>query len=527
MASFKISGYEDIPVDTPVEQIPGLVARARKGATSYKTLPLDFRRGQLRNLYYALYDNLDVLYAALYKDLHKSRYEVDLTETYWVLSEIAWYIKNLDSLAAAEPVTGLPLALKLAKTVITKQPLGTVLIITPWNYPVFLTVSPIAAAIAAGNTVVYKPSELSEHTSRALVKILSSALDPEVFASVTGGVPQSTALLKNKFDKIMYTGNGVVGRIVARAAAENLTPTLLELGGKSPVVITKTANLRIAARRVLWGKQVNSGQTCVAPDYVLVQESVRADFIAHLKTAYHEFNSELSKSSEDYSHIINDRHFARVKAYLDNTKGTVVLGGNHDAATRFFPPTIVDGIDADDSLLKEEIFGPLLGLVSFGELSEAVAFITREHDTPLALYVFSTDKREQQYVLDRVRCGGACVNDTLMQTSVPHAPFGGVGESGAGGGYHGRHGFDAFSHHRTVLAQPNYIDGLLAVRYPPYGAAKGRQFDFLNGPSASPGFPRVGTVKSASAGIAGLIGWLWSKSIWFVVALAGFLLARK
>ncbi|VVT44521.1 uncharacterized protein SAPINGB_P000444 [Magnusiomyces paraingens] len=521
MTSFKISTYEDIPVETPVEEIPSLVARVKAGYTSYKTLPLSFRREQLRNLYYALYDNQDLLYQTLMQDLHKCPHEINMMETFQTFTEILWLIENLDDLAAPKPIPGSPLALKLASIRLTRQAFGTVLIISPWNYPIVLSVLPIASALAAGNTIVYKPSEMCEHTSRALVKILSEALDPSVFVSITGGVPQSTAVLKLPFDKIMYTGNGVVGRIVARAAAEHLTPTILELGGKSPVVVTATANLKIAARRILWGKRANAGQTCVAPDYLLVDKKVHKDFLAALKVAYHEFNAGLTaESHDDYSDIINGRHFARIKAYLDNTKGSVVLGGNYDEKTLFFPTTIVDGVTASDSLLKEEIFGPLLGIITYTELSEAVNFITSEHDTPLALYIFSTSKREQNFILDRVRCGGVSINETLMHLTAPQAPFGGVGESGHGA-YHGINGFRAFSHERTVLSQPAIVESALNVRYPPYSLSKSKQYNLMSGPPANP-YPREGPVV-----VGGVFKQLLSKGLWVVVLLVGLVYSRK
>lgn len=544
--SFKITGYDDIPEETPIKAIEPLVSRVQRGFKSFKTIPLAYRRDQLRNLYYALYDNQEILYKTLYQDLHKSPQEVDMTETFWVLNEVQWYLKNLEQLAAPESVSGLPLSLRAASAKIHKQPFGSVLIITPWNYPVFLAISPIAAAIAAGNSVIFKPSELSSHTSRALIKILSNALDPETFVGITGSIPQSTELLRLKYDKIIYTGNGVVGRIVSQAAAKHLTPVILELGGKSPVIITKTANLRNAARRVLWGKQINAGQTCVAPDYVLIEESVRQEFIKELKATYNEFNKDLLSSSsknddsssssssvtnsdvENYPHIINDRHFARLKSYFDNTNGKVILGGQLDESTKFFPPTIVDGVNGKDSLLKEEIFGPLLGLVSFKGVKEAAEFVITEHDTPLALYIFSNDKTEQQYLLDHIRSGGVAINDTLLHLTIPQAPFGGVGESGSGS-YHGKFGFDAFSHSRTVLNQPNFVESLLAVRYPPFTPAKQNRHKFINGPSANPGFPRSGPVAPGGGNsnlLSYVLRYVFSKFSFWVILLVGVLASR-
>lgn len=405
--SFKITTYKDIPENTPVETIPGLVSKVQQGYRSFKTIPLAYRKQQLRNLYYALYDNQELLYETMQLDLNKSKHEIDLTETYWVMSEILYFINNLEDLAAPKPVADKPVVYMASPVHIHKQPLGTVLIISPWNYPIVLTVSPLASAIAAGNSVVLKLSELCPHTSCALAKILKSALDPEIFDVVTGTIPQSTELLAQKWDKIMYTGNGVVGRIVARAAAENLTPTLLELGGKTPVVVTKSANLQIAARRVMWGKQTNSGQTCVSPDYILVEKTIKNEFLKELEKVYAEFGwgkgndsaTDEAKQHKNYSHIINARHFNRLSGYLKNTKGNVVVGGEGhiDESSLYFPPTIVKDVIANDSLMKEEIFGPLLPIVDFSGLGEAVDFIVNLHDTPLALYIFSNDVKEQKY----------------------------------------------------------------------------------------------------------------------------------
>lgn len=509
--SYTISSYEDIPEITPMEEIPKLINRVQSGFRSHRTISLEYRKQQLRNLYYAVLDNYDVLKEAVHKDLHKPPHETDLTELFYVSNEIRWFIENLDTIAKPEKIKEVPLTLKLATGRIYKQPFGTVLIISPWNYPIGLSISPITAAIAAGNTVVFKPSEVSVNTSKALVKVLSKALDPEIFVGITGAVPEITEILKYKFDKIMYTGNGAVGRIISHAAAEHLTPVILELGGKSPVVVTKTADLRIAARRVLWGKQTNSGQTCVAPDYCLVDESIKSDFIKQLKIAYEEFDKNLDPNSPSYSHIISDRHFYRLKKYLDETKGDIILGGKSDAETRFFAPTIVDNVTASDSLMKEELFGPLLGLVSYKTLDEAVEFITKEHDTPLALYIFSTDKNEKKFILDRVRSGGVSINDTLMHLTFLHAPFGGIGESGSGS-YHGIFGYKAFTHERTVLDQPGFVEFALDVRYPPYSESKNKQFALINGPVKNP-FPRTGPIKKS------FFQQYLNKFFWFFVIL--------
>lgn len=490
--SFKVSSYNDIPVETAIEAIPAKVESARQGFRSNKTIPLSYRKEQLRNLYYGIYDNLDVLYKALYQDLHKGQLETDLAEIGFVLNEITYFINNLDKLAKPEKAP-LDLIMQPATAHVFKQPFGTVLIIAPWNYPLVLSISPIAAALAGGNTVVYKASELVPNVSRALIKILQTALDASIFVGITGAIPQSTALLKEKFDKILYTGNGTVGRIVSRAAAEHLTPVLLELGGKSPCIITKHADLRIAARRILWGKQLNAGQTCVAPDYILVDASVKSKFIEELRKAYKEYFPKIDSETE-HTHIVSDRHFARISGLLENSKGKIIVGGESDPSTRFMAPTFLDGIDADDSLMSEELFGPLIGLITVKDTQDAIDFIIKEHDTPLALYIFSNNKAEQLEIISKTRSGGVGINDPLMQVSLVTAPLAGVGASGNGGGYHGKYGFDAFTHKRTVFSQSvGFMDRLLSVRNPPYSKSQTNQFHSLS--AKAPPFPRTGPIR--------------------------------
>lgn len=513
-----ITDYKDIPLETPLNLIPSKVQSVVDGFKSHKTQSLEFRKEQLRNLFYAIYDNIGLLEETMQLDLHKAPHESVLTEISFLLKEIMWFIENLDSLAKPKSAS-LDIFLRPATAQIQNQPLGTILVISPWNYPVLLSTSPIAAALAAGNTAVLKVSELVPNTSRALVMLLQAYLDPEVFVGITGGVPQTTLLLSLKFDKILYTGNGTVGRIVAKAASVYLTPVILELGGKSPVIITKTADLRLAARRVLWGKQMNSGQTCVAPDYILIEAGVKAKFIEELNIAYKEFfPNELDKTTKDYAHIVNDHHFARLKKLLDSTGGQIVAGGSYDASTRFMAPTFIDNIDASDSLMADEIFGPLVGIISVESVDEAIEFILREHDTPLALYVFSTDKAEQKRIIERTRSGGVGINDPLVHTSLLHAPFGGVGQSGTGA-YHGADGFYAFSHKRTVFNQSSVIEPLLAMRYTPFTSAKRKQYSFVG--MVKPWFKRkgpvrMGLVKRLSSGYGFIVVILVSLALAFI-----------
>ncbi|KAF5094535.1 hypothetical protein DV451_005001 [Geotrichum candidum] len=490
-----ITDYVDIPLNTPLELIPKKVAQVTNGFKSHKTLSLEFRREQLRNLYYAIYDNMDLLKETLKLDLNKSSLEANLSEIAYVLKEIYYFIDNLDRLAEPESAP-IEFFMRPSTANIEKHPLGTVLVISPWNYPVLLSLSPVASAIAAGNTVVLKVSELSPHTSRAIVMLLQAHLDPEIFVGITGAIPESTALLKEKFDKIMYTGNGNVGRVVARAATNNLTPVILELGGKSPAIITKNANLYLAARRLLWGKQMNAGQTCVAPDYILIEESIKDSFIKELKLAHDEFYpNDLDKDTEWYGHIINKKHYNRLKEILNTTKGKIVVGGGTDDSSKFIAPTFIEGITSTDSLMQDEIFGPLIGIITVADVDEAITFIEREHDTPLALYIFSNDVKEQREIVSKTRSGAVGINDPMVHVSLMNAPFGGVGQSGYGA-YHGKDGFEAFSHRRTVFSQSAIIEPLFGMRYPPYNKSKETQYRLVAMPP-KPWFARKGPVRKS------------------------------
>ncbi|CDO57169.1 hypothetical protein DV113_002347 [Geotrichum candidum] len=490
-----ITDYVDIPLNTPLELIPKKVAQVTNGFKSHKTLSLEFRREQLRNLYYAIYDNMDLLKETLKLDLNKSSLEANLSEIAYVLKEIYYFIDNLDRLAEPESAP-IEFFMRPSTANIEKHPLGTVLVISPWNYPVLLSLSPVASAIAAGNTVVLKVSELSPHTSRTIVMLLQAHLDPEIFVGITGAIPESTALLKEKFDKIMYTGNGNVGRVVARAATNNLTPVILELGGKSPAIITKNANLYLAARRLLWGKQMNAGQTCVAPDYILIEESIKDSFIKELKLAHDEFYpNDLDKDTEWYGHIINKKHYNRLKEILNTTKGKIVVGGGTDDSSKFIAPTFIEGITSTDSLMQDEIFGPLIGIITVADVDEAITFIEREHDTPLALYIFSNDVKEQREIVSKTRSGAVGINDPMVHVSLMNAPFGGVGQSGYGA-YHGKDGFEAFSHRRTVFSQSAIIEPLFGMRYPPYNKSKETQYRLVAMPP-KPWFARKGPVRKS------------------------------
>ena len=345
------------------------------------------------------------------------------------------------------------------------EPLGVACVIAPWNYPVQLLAVPMVAAIAAGNAVVAKPSELAPHSAAVLAELIEALGDPAV-AVINGGVAETTELLTHRFDHILYTGNSRVARIVMRAAAEHLTPVTLELGGKSPAIVSRHADVAVAARRIAWGKFVNAGQTCIAPDYVLVERPVHDELVAAIGAQIEAFYGADPKASADYARIVNAPHFHRLEKLLDS--GTVAHGGISDPDSRYLAPTVLTGVAADDPVMGEEIFGPILPVIAVDSLDEAVAFVaerSRAGDKPLALYSFSSVDDENDAVVAGTTSGGVCVNGTLMHISNPHLPFGGVGESGTGA-YHGRFGFDTFSHQRAVHTRSTRVDPDLL--YPPY-----------------------------------------------------------
>jgi aldehyde dehydrogenase (NAD+) len=347
--------------------------------------------------------------------------------------------------------------------------LGVVLIIAPWNYPVQLLLSPLVPALAAGNTVVLKPSEVATATARLMAEIIPRYLDTRVVTVVTGGVDETTELLAETFDHIFYTGNGTVGRIVMRAAAEHLTPVTLELGGKSPAIVAADADIEVAARRIAWGKFLNAGQTCVAPDYVLVDASVKDELTAALLRAVHDFYGDDPQSCPDYGRIVNHHHWDRLTALLDGGGfESTICGGPGDRESRFLPPTVLSGVEPTAALMSEEIFGPILPVLSVAGLDQAITFVN-ERDKPLALYVFSSSDATIDRVIAETAAGGVCVNHAVLHVGISELPFGGVGASGTGA-YHGKAGFDTFSHGKSVLRKPTKPD--LAIMYPPYKSWK-------------------------------------------------------
>jgi aldehyde dehydrogenase (NAD+) len=450
---------------TDISTIAGIVAHLRNTYNSRVTRPLDWRRQQLQAMINMLEENEEEFLEALKIDLGKPTAEAFITDLAFVTGEIKLMLKNLTKWNATEKVAT-PLVAMPAKSVLIPEPLGVVCVIAPWNYPVQLLLVPAAGAIAAGNTVILKPSEVSPNVSAVLARFIPKYMDKNAVAIIEGGVPETTALLAQKFDHIFYTGNGKIGRVVMAAAAVNLTPVTLELGGKSPVIVDKSANIDVAARRVAWGKWLNAGQTCVAPDYVLVDEAVQDKFVNALRTSIKDFYGTNPHASDSYGRIVSPRHFDRLVSLMNG--GTVIVGGESAAQDRYIAPTVLGDVKLESALMQEEIFGPLLPIISVASTDEAIAFIT-ERDHPLALYVFAEDNAVVDTVLNRTTAGGVTVNGTLLHLTSPNLPFGGIGESGMGG-YHGKSGVRIFQHMKPVLKRGTRIDPKMT--YPPYTARK-------------------------------------------------------
>ncbi|GAC1586523.1 MAG: aldehyde dehydrogenase family protein [Acidimicrobiales bacterium] len=455
------------PPASGVLDAAGLVAELRATFNTGRTRPLAWRRRQLEGLRRLLSEAEPELLAALATDLGKPAVEGWLADLAISIDEIDVYLHNLEAWAAPEKVK-LPLAQKPGKAYVRREPLGVVLVIAPWNYPVQLLLLPVAAALAAGNAVVAKPSELAPATSAAIARLVPRYLDADAVRVVQGGVSETTALLEQRWDHIFYTGNGTVGRVVMAAAAKHLTPVTLELGGKSPTIVDRSADISVATRRIAWGKYLNAGQTCVAPDHVFVHEAVHDQFLDALHSAVTSFYGADPHASVDYARIVNDRHFGRLTGLLDaGGFDSVAIGGDRDASDRYLSPTVVTGVHDDAAVMGEEIFGPILPVIKVPDLDAAIDRINAG-DKPLALYAFGSGTATDR-IIGATSSGGVCVNHTVFHLAVPGLPFGGVGESGMGS-YHGRWGFDTFSHRRAVLEKPTALDPSIA--YPPYGRVK-------------------------------------------------------
>ncbi len=439
--------------------IPALVESQRTYFNSNATKPVAFRIEQLKRLRSVLKANESAINEAIHSDYRKSAFDSFLTEFLVLYDDLEFAIRKVSHWAkrrrARTNLLNWP-----SRSCIIPEPLGVTLVIGAWNYPIQLSLTPVVGAMAAGNTIILKPSELCTATSRLTAKLIHENFAPEYFKVVEGGIPETTALLEQKFDKIFFTGSTPVGRIVYQAAAKHLTPVTLELGGKSPAIVTPDCNLDVSVRRLVWAKFLNAGQTCIAPDYVLVHESVEKAFIEKVKQEI--IASKFSIANGNYVQIINERNTSRILGLIDQAR--VVLGGEHNLAERYIAPTLMTGVEFSDRIMTEEIFGPVLPVLRYTDLDAAIAEI-KARPKPLSLYLFTNDRATREKVLREVSFGGGCVNDAIMHISNGHLPFGGVGASGTGR-YHGEAGFLAFSHCKSILDKPTWFEP--PVKYFPH-----------------------------------------------------------
>ncbi|MBG1242381.1 aldehyde dehydrogenase [Nostoc sp. NZL] len=445
---------------TELSNVDDIIQNQREFFQTGKTKDVTFRIEQLRNIKQAIIEHEQSIVEALQADLHKPEVETYLTEI-GVIKEIDYAIKHLKTWTKPKK-TAVSFDFFSYSARIYPEPLGVVLIIGPWNYPFQLIISPLVGAIAAGNCAIIKPSEIASHTSRIIAEIVAKYFDPAYIAVVEGGVEASQKLLAEKFDHIFFTGGTAVGKIIMAAAAKYLTPVTLELGGKSPCIVDTDINLEHTVRRITWGKFINAGQTCIAPDYLLVDKKIKKDLIDGLGKSLKEFYGDNPANSPDYARIISQKHFDRLVDFLKD--GEVIIGGVAQASERYIAPTVIDNVSLEDSIMQEEIFGPILPIIEYTDIAEAIALIN-SRPKPLALYLFSQNKNLQKRVLQETSSGGVCINDTVMQVGVSSLPFGGVGDSGIGN-YHGKASFDTFSHNKSVLQNSFWLD--LKWRYAPY-----------------------------------------------------------
>ena len=422
---------------------------------------IGYRRETLKKLLYNIQKSEDLIVKALYDDFKKPEFEAVLTETNYVISELKDTIKNIKKWSRPKRV--FPSLLNFPSTdYIYKEPYGNVLVISPWNYPFQLALCPLISAVAAGNRVILKPSELTPHTSAVIAKIIQKTFHISHVEVVEGGLDVSTQLLSQRWDYIFFTGSVAVGKIVAKAAAENLTPVTLELGGKNPCIIDESADLKLAAKRIVWGKFINAGQTCIAPDYILVQKNMKINFVSFLIEEIIKAYGKKMEKSPDFARIINTKNWLRLDSMIDGSK--VIFGGETDADKLFISPTLIEEPSLDSLVMKEEIFGPILPILTY-ETENDIRNVINRYEKPLAFYVFSENNSFAKKLITHYSFGGGCINDTVIQFSNKRLPFGGVGHSGIGA-YHGKFSFDLFSHHKSVVKKGNWLD--LPMRYAPY-----------------------------------------------------------
>ena len=447
------------------QEIATILAKQHAFFASGRTIPVSFRQEQLHKLKRSMLAHEKDLNEALQKDLGKSRMESYMCEVGLTLSELTWMQRHLSSLSAEKRVPT-PLAQIAARSFRSPSPYGTVLIMSPWNYPVLLTLEPLIDAIAAGNTAIVKPSAYAPYTCEVMKQIIEECYPQSYVAVVTGGRAENQTLLQQRFDMIFFTGGKTVGREVLRHAAEYLTPVTLELGGKSPCIVDSSAKIKLAARRIVFGKYLNCGQTCVAPDYVLCDKTIRDELVLAIQAEIRRQFGAAPLENPNYGKIVNRKHFERLLGLIDERK--LVCGGQNNPDTLRIAPTVLTDVTWEDAIMGEEIFGPILPVLTFDTLEEAIQMVeARPH--PLALYFFSENKTAQSQVLNCCRFGGGCINDTIIHLATSAMPFGGVGESGMGG-YHGKAGFETFSHYRSIVDKKTWMD--LPIRYQNYTALK-------------------------------------------------------
>jgi len=442
-------------------EIQSLLEKQREYYKGGATIPVKFRVEQLKKLYAVVKKYQNEINDALTADLGKSHYEGFMCESGLVLTEISYMIKHTRKFAKRKTVAT-PLAQFHSHSYKQPVPYGNTLIMSPWNYPFLLTLDPLADAIAAGNTAIVKPSAYSPATSKIVEKIIKECFAPEYVAVVTGGRAENQALLDQKFDFIFFTGSQAVGKEVLRRAAEHLTPAVLELGGKSPCIVDSSANIKLAAKRIVWGKYLNCGQTCVAPDYILCERSVKDAFVQEVVAQIKKQFGEAPLTNENYGKIINEKHFDRLCSLIDKNK--VVVGGNTNAETCQIAPTVMDNVTYDDAVMGEEIFGPIMPILTFDDFDRVVDEL-KSKDKPLALYLFTSNRKHQKRVTTELSYGGGCINDVVIHLATSEMGFGGVGESGMGA-YHGKDGFDTFSHYKSIVDKKTWLD--LPMRYQPF-----------------------------------------------------------
>ena len=441
--------------------LKNILNKQREYFYSGKTLSLSFRKSMLKKLYNAVKGSEKVITCALKADLGKSEYESYMCEIGLVLSEISYMIKHLNNFSKPKRVKT-PLAQFKSKSFILPSPYGNTLIMSPWNYPFLLTLSPLCNALAAGNTAIIKPSAYSPNTSALVKELLEGIFEADYVAVVTGGRAENQFLLKQKFDMVFFTGSQAVGKEVLRNCAEHLTPAVLELGGKSPCIVDESAKIKLTAKRIVFGKLLNCGQTCVAPDYILCHSSIKEKLVQAIKEEIKAQYGEDALKNCNYGKIINQKHFERLLGLIDNNK--VVVGGNYNSESLQIAPTVMNNVTFDDAVMQEEIFGPILPIITFDDFNVMINDL-KQKAHPLALYIFSEDKKHIDSALNLVNFGGGCVNDVIIHLATSEMGFGGVGESGMGA-YHGKRGFDAFSHTKSIVNKATWLD--LPMRYQPY-----------------------------------------------------------